>query len=348
MGLANLKQIRMRNGSMPHQYIDRETAEVKTESLYCDRLVNFIYSRIKEQNKTLFHALTSSRATGILGYLNYDLPLRQYLYSPYKLANILSVDLDECADPPNELDSPRKFFERKIKYWQNRPLPADPAVVAAPADSRMLVGSFADRSMLFIKEKFFDYQELLGPSSKDWLTEFEHGDFAIFRLTPDKYHYNHFPVSGRVVDFYQIPGSYHSCNPGAVIQMIGPFSKNKRVVTIIDTDVEGGTGIGPVAMIEVVALMIGEIVQCYSDRKYNSPQQIGPGMTVSKGQPKSLFRPGSSVDVLIFQQGRVTFSEDIVSNMHHRLAVSRFSQGFGQPLVETEVKVRSPIGKRRA
>jgi phosphatidylserine decarboxylase len=129
--------------------------------------------------------------------------------------------------------------------------------------------------------------------------------------------------------------------------MVRPYSKNKRVVTIIDTDVEGGTGIGLVAMIEVVALMIGDIVQCYSNREYNAPQQIEAGLMVSKGQPKSLFRPGSSVDVLILQEGRVTFSEDIVSNLHHRLAESRFSQGFGQPLVETEVKVRSPIGKRR-
>jgi phosphatidylserine decarboxylase len=68
---------------------------------------------------------------------------------------------------------------------------------------------------------------------------------------------------------------------------------------------------------------------------------------LAKGQPKSLFRPGSSVDVLIFQKGRVAFSEDIVSNLRHQHALSRFSQGFGKPLVETEVKVRSKIGKRR-
>jgi phosphatidylserine decarboxylase len=70
-------------------------------------------------------------------------------------------------------------------------------------------------------------------------------------------------------------------------------------------------------------------------------------MMLSKGQPKSLFRPGSSVDLLIFQKGRVTFSKDIVSNLHHQRASSRFSQGFGKPLVETEVKVRSQVGRRR-
>jgi len=332
---------------MPHQYIDRDTAEVKTEQLYFDRVINFIYSRVRERTHALFNALTSARASDLLGYLNYDLPPRRYFYNPYKLANILGVDLDECMEPPGELDTPRKFFERKIKYWINRPMPEETDAVVAPADSKMLVGSFAEQSLLFIKEKFFDYQELLGQTSKSWLAEFARGDFAVFRLTPDKYHYNHFPVSGRVEDFYQIQGCYHSCNPGAVIQTVHPYSKNKRVVTIIDTDIQGGTGVGLVAMIEVVALMIGDIVQCFSERKYDGPLEVEPGMTVSKGQPKSLFRPGSSVDVLIFQKDRVAFSEDIVSNLHHQLAESRFSRGFGKPLVETEVKVRSIIGRRR-
>ena len=348
MNLNRFNQIPETNAGIRHQYIDRETAEVRTEQLYFDGLVNFIYSRVRERNKALFSALTSARASDLLGYLNYDLPPRNYFYNPYKLANILGVDLNECLDSPGQLDTPRKFFERKIKYWLNRPMPEEADAVVAPADSKMLVGSFAEQSMLFIKEKFFDYQELLGQTSNGWLAEFAQGNFAVFRLTPEKYHYNHFPVSGCVKDFYQIQGSYHSCNPGAVIQMAQPYSKNKRVVTIIDTDIEGGTGVGLVAIIEVVALMIGDIVQCFSEQKYDGPQPIRPGIVVPKGQPKSLFRPGSSVDVLIFQEGRVAFCEDIVSNLHHQLAESRFSRGFGKPLVETEVKVRSIIGRRRS
>jgi phosphatidylserine decarboxylase len=335
------------NLSIRHQYIDRETAEVKTENLYCDRLVNIIYAQVKERNKTLFNALTSARTTAILGYLNYDLPPKGYFFSPFKLAKILAVDLGECLDPPEELNTPRKFFERKIKYLQMRPMPSNPVSVVAPADSKMLVGSLAEQSQLYIKEKIFNYHELLGPSPKDWLTAFAEGSFAIFRLTPDKYHYNHVPVSGRVADFYQISGRYHSCNPGAVVQLFHPYSKNKRVVTIIDTDVEGGTRIGLVAMIEVAALMIGDIVQCYSDQQYDCPKTIQPGMMLSRGQPKSLFRPGSSIDVVIFQRDRVEFSQDIVSNLNHPGAASRFSQGFGKALVETEVKVRSQIGRRR-
>jgi phosphatidylserine decarboxylase len=96
-------------------------------------------------------------------------------------------------------------------------------------------------------------------------------------------------------------------------------------------------------MVEVVALMIGDIVQCYSAERYNSPLRVKRGMFLAKGQPKSLYRPGSSTDVLIFQRGRVTFAEDLISNMRNITAESRFSQGFGRPLIETDIKVRSLV-----
>jgi phosphatidylserine decarboxylase len=198
-------------------------------------------------------------------------------------------------------------------------------------------------SSLFLKGKFFDYEELLGPNNQGWGQAFTHGDFAIFRLTPDRYHYNHTPVVGVVSTFYEIPGPYQSCNPGIVISTITPYSKNKRFVTIIDTDVPGGSRVGLVAMIEVVALMIGDIVQCYSEKRYDAPRPISQGIFVQRGLPKSLYRPGSSTTVLIFQNERVRFADDLVRNMFRSDVQSRFSKGFGRPLVETDVLVRSDI-----
>jgi phosphatidylserine decarboxylase len=66
-------------------------------------------------------------------------------------------------------------------------------------------------------------------------------------------------------------------------------------------------------------------------------------MFLAKGQPKSLYRPGSSTDVLIFQQGRIRFAEDLVRNMYAANVESRFSIGFGRPLIETDIKVRSLV-----
>jgi len=333
-----------------HQYIDRVGSHVCTETLLGDRMIRFFYTTARERAPAVFDALTSARMSSLLGFFHYDLPAVRPLHRVRRVMHRMGIDPADCLDPPDQFDTLRKLFERKIRYLQRRPMTDAPSAVVSPADSRMIVGSFADTSALFIKGKFFDFEELIGRHRSRWLERFYHGDFAVFRLTPEKYHYNHMPVAGRVVDIYDIPGRFHSCNPGAVISLATPFSKNKRVVTVFDTNVEGGTGIGMVAMIEVVALMIGDIVQCYSDDTgsgYDDPRPVCSGMTVRKGVPKSLYRPGSSVDVLIFEKGAIDFSPDILRNLHRMDAVSRFSMNFGRPLVETEVEVRSVIATKK-
>lgn len=328
---------------MQHQYIERDSGRVVTEQLFGDRMVRLLYHGVRENNAALFRLLTSSWSSQILGMVNFDRPV---LSKRAFLAGC-GIDLSECLDPPEQLDTPRKIFERKIRYDECRPMPSDTNTVVSPADARVLVGSFHETSLIFLKDKFFSFEELLGHDSNVWRHAFTGGDFAVFRLTPDKYHYNHVPVSGEVIDFYSIAGEYHSCNPGAVVTVATPYSKNKRVVTIIDTDVQGGTCIGLVAMIEVVALMIGDIVQAYSTEGYDDPQPIEIGMFLRKGQPKSLYRPGSSTDILIFQKGRIDFAGDILDNMSQAGVSSRFTHGFQKPLVETDIRVRSLLGRAR-
>lgn len=328
---------------MQHQYIERDSGRVVTEQLIGDRMVQLLYHGVRENNIRLFKMLTSSWSSHILSLVNFDRPVlsdRAFLES-------CGIDLSECLDPSCQLDTPRKVFERKIRYWECRPMPTEAEAVVSPADARVLVGSFRETSLVFLKEKFFSFEELLGSDQSGWHSAFSGGDFAVFRLTPDKYHYNHTPVSGEVVECYAIDGGYHSCNPTAVVAVATPYSKNKRVVTIIDTDVPDGTGVGLVAMVEVVALMIGDIVQAYSPEAYNAAQPVEKGMFLQKGQPKSLYRPGSSTDILIFQEGRIDFAGDILDNLNHRGASSRFTQGFQRPLVETDIKVRSLLGRAR-
>ena len=91
--------------------------------------------------------------------------------------------------------------------------------------------------------------------------------------------------------------------------------------------------------------MIGDIVQCYSECEYNSPSTLRHGMFLKKGQPKSLFRPGSSVDILIFEKGRIEFDSDLIENSMKSGIKTRFMNSFTRPVVETEIKVRSSIGK---
>lgn len=330
---------------MRHQYLERHSRQVRDERLFGDRMVNYIYSNLRESSPRLFAALTGARMSSLLAFVNYDSLLGARLAGGQDFVRACGVDLSECLDDPAGLDTPRKVFERRIRYWEVRPMPPTEHEVVSPSDSRLLLGSLARDSLLFLKEKFFTLPELVGEDKRRWLTAFAGGDYAIFRLTPEKYHYNHAPVSGRVVDHYAIDGHYHSCNPGAVVSLAAPYSKNKRVVTIIDSDVPGGTACGLVAMVEVVALMIGEVHQAYSREAYDDPSQVLPGMFIRRGQPKSLFRPGSSTVVLLFQPGRVAFAPDLVENQRTPGVSSRFASGLTAPLVETEVRVRMGIGR---
>ena len=328
-----------------HQYIDGNTGAIKTEDLLGDRLVKLLYSAKGEQPGRLWHLLTSARTSSLLAFLHFDLNRANRPSGVGRMAKKLGIDLDECVHPPHKFTSLRQLFERQIRYWDTRPMPRDETIALSPADARVIVGAFSPASLLSIKHKFFDYDEMLGRDQ--WRQVFKNGDFAVFRLTPDKYHYNHAPVSGVVRDIYTIDGAYHACNPTAVVAIVTPYSKNRRVVTIIDTDVEEGSRMGMVAMIEIVALMIGDIVQCYSDARYDHPVPVRPGLFIRRGSPKSLYRPGSSTDVLIFQPGRIRFKEDLLENVRRCDVNSRFSMGFGRPLVETDIRVRSALTEPR-
>ncbi|SLM32419.1 conserved hypothetical protein [Desulfamplus magnetovallimortis] len=336
--------------NITHQYIDRKTGEVKTEHLFKDHVINFIYSRLRENAHFCFNLLISGRTSSLLGYLTFDFSFSRNRKKAESFIKALNINMSECLLPQESFLSARQVFERQIKYWRYRPNELDfheslhdKNCVLSPCDSKMLVGSLKPGTPLFIKEKFFQYRELL--EKEEWLECFKNGEFAIFRLTPDEYHYNHTPVSGKIADFYEINGRYHSCNPGAVVREVTPYSKNQRVVTVINTDVENGSHVGMVAMIEVTAMMIGRVEQCYSHQYYDNPSPMHKEMFIKLGQPKSLFRPGSSTVILMFESDRIVFSPDIIHNMHRVDAKSRFSGWFGGSLVETSVRVREEIGR---
>jgi phosphatidylserine decarboxylase len=325
-----------------HHYIDRNTGAVRREQLLANGMIRAMYSPALEKAAVLTQLASSRYVSRVLGYLNYDNLLSSRATGMLRFLSNAGIQLSEFVGNLSDYDTPRKLFERQIQYWNCRPMPKERRSVVCPADARVLVGSMDKTSGLYLKQKFFSFPELLGEDSP-WRSAFAGGDYAVFRLTPEKYHYTHMPVSGRVLDFYSVDGRYHPCNPNAVVQLITPVSKNRRVVTIVDTDLPRGTKIGIVAMIEVVALMIGQIEQRYSDERYRSPRTLQPDMFVRAGAPKALFRPGSSTVVLLFQKGHIRFAPDLIQNQQRTGIQNPFSLTMGEPLTETDVAVRSPL-----
>jgi phosphatidylserine decarboxylase len=324
-----------------HQYVERATELVAEERLLGNRFIQALYSP-KLENAPLLWKLASSRyLSEVLGYLNYDNALSARMSGMLRFLRRCGIDASELVDDPAKLNTLRKVFERKIRYWECRPQPREERCVVCPADARVMLGSLRESSGLFLKGKFFDFPELLGGNGSRWARRFVDGDFAVFRLTPERYHYTHVPAAGCTADFYAVGGRYHSCNPHAAVQLLTPFSKNRRVVTIIDTDCDRGERIGYVAMIEVVALMVGQIEQRYSEERYDDPRPIERGTLLKKGAAKALFRPGSSTVVLLFQPGRISFARDLVRNQQKPGVRSHYAAKFGLPVIETDVKVRT-------
>jgi phosphatidylserine decarboxylase len=330
-----------------HEYIERETGRIRIERPFGDGILTFLYAKEREEPGLVYRLLGSSWLSSLLGWATYDLRFGQNISGMRRFVDFCGIDLSECVEGAASFRTMREIFERQIRYWDCRPMERNAPVIVSPADSRVLVGSLRRHSSLFLKDKFFDGSELFGLEHEYWSDTFRDADFLICRLTPEKYHYNHTPVAGVVCDFYETDGQYHSCNPTAVIMRATPYSKNKRTVTVINTDVSRGTGVGLVAMFEIVALMIGDVLQCYSRESYADPCPVKPGMFIEKGRPKSLFRPGSSTTVLLFQKDRVEFNGDLIRNLTRTDVVTRYSEGLGRPLVETDIKVRSTIGHRK-
>jgi phosphatidylserine decarboxylase len=323
-----------------HQYIDRATGNVLREHLLADSVIGALYSPALEKAPLLARVASSRYVSRVLGYLNYDNLLSSRATGMLRFLRESGIQVSEFVGNLSEYDTPRELFERQIRYWNCRPMPPNPRAVVSPADARAFIGSMAEASGLYLKQKFFSFPELLGEDSP-WQSSFTGGDYAVFRLTPEKYHYTHSPVSGRVLDISSVEGRYNSCNPNAAVQLLTPFSKNRRVVTILDTDCPNGSAIGRVGMIEVVALMVGQIEQRYSEHRYENPRPVEKGMFLRAGAPKALFRPGSSTVVLLVQRDRIRFAPDLIDNQHRPGVHSRFSLTLGEPLIETDVAIRS-------
>ena len=133
-----------------HQYIDRATGAVADERLMANRIIRTLYSPRLENAPLLAKLASSRKMSEVLGYLNYDNALSSRLSGMRRFLRSCGIDAHELVDDPKTLQTPRQVFERKIRYWQYRPLPRAEQCVVCPSDSRMMLGSLSDTSGLFL------------------------------------------------------------------------------------------------------------------------------------------------------------------------------------------------------
>jgi phosphatidylserine decarboxylase len=331
----------MAHSSASHQYIPLSGAGSVDESLLADRVIGFLYSSARESPSVLQRIAASRGASSLLASWEFDWPLRKPLPAIAATAERLQINLDEVYGDLRTWRTLRDLFERRIRYWETRPLAGDAQSITSPADGKALAFGFPCDALLPVKSKWIAADRLIG--SRALADSLAPLSGVIVRLTPDAYHYVHAPVSGVVQSHTLLDGALHSCNPAALVTFTNPYASNLRRVTVIDTDVYHGSRVGIVVVVNVAAMMIGRIDDAYSANRYDDVQPLEPGTFLKRGQPMALFRPGSSTSIVLWQQSRAALEPALVRNTCRTDVHSRFSDWLLSPWVESAVRVRSAL-----
>lgn len=284
--------------------VDRATGKIFEEVILGEKWIRWAYQDAGSSllERVLFRSSLVSRLFGAW----FDSPL-----SRGKIASVideLSIDMKEARDPVENFSCFNDFFVRHLKP-EARPFDEDPRQIISPADGRVLVFPKLDEDVFVpVKGHPMSIRTMLPGLYERFLG----GALAIMRLCPADYHRYHFPTAGRIVESHDIPGALHSVNPIALGAGPDVFGANKRSLTLIETETAG-----TMCFVEVGAFGVGSIVNTTT------------AGTVTKMQEKGYFKFGGSTVVVVFEPGKIRFSDDLIANSAKGL--------------ETLVKVGQPL-----
>ena len=240
------------------------------------------------------------------------------------------LDMSEVLLPTSEFRSFNEFFYRALKPGA-RPCsaPDDPRVIVSPADCRSVVFNTLDAAQsIWVKGREFTVQRLLGDAYPDDAKRYVGGSLGIFRLAPQDYHRFHIPVDGVMGEPRTIEGEYYTVNPMAIRSALDVYGENVRVLVPIDSVAHGR-----VMVVCVGAMMVGSTV---ITRK--------AGDHVKRAEELGYFKFGGSTIVLLFEEGKMKFDDDLVDNSSGALeTLVRPPPPFSAPSVSRRFRAR-PTG----
>ena len=275
----------------PVVYFHRQRREMAEEKIPGEFWLRWLYSS-SISGRIALHVLAKRALLSWWYGRQMEKPRSVHKVLPFIVEH--DLDVDEFAKQAMTYHTFNEFFYRKLKDGA-RPIDADPAGVALPADGRHLVfPNVDDADGFYVKGDRFDLAELIGGELV--AKQFAGGAMLISRLAPVDYHRFHFPCACTPGRAQEIGGALYSVNPIALRRNVRYLVQNKRMLTLLDTE-----RFGTVATIEVGATMVGSIRQTYL-----------AGTKVAKGDEKGMFKFGGSCVITVFQKGRIAFDADLI------------------------------------
>ncbi|MCL2109770.1 MAG: phosphatidylserine decarboxylase [Oscillospiraceae bacterium] len=249
------------------------------ENICAEGLLRFIYEN-PVGGASLSHLIKRKSLSRLYGhYCNTG-------FSARKIPQFIrryNIDMRGCKW---DYDSFTDFFTREKSGIA---FPAEHRVLGSPCEGLATV--FADLNSDFViaaKGSYFTLRELFG--SEKLAAAYNGGTMLKIRLAPANYHRMHFFDDGKIITSKLINGDLHSVNPIAVKQIARLYCQNKRALILYKT-----RNFGSVAIVEVGATFVGSIAHCFKN-----------GDKVRRGQCGSYFKPGGSLILVFFQEGRFT------------------------------------------
>ncbi|HEY0715036.1 MAG TPA: archaetidylserine decarboxylase, partial [Polyangia bacterium] len=206
------------------------------------------------------------------------------------------IAIEEAEKPLAAYGSLQEFFTRRLRA-DARPLPPDPDVVVSSADGRVVeTGTIQAGQLVDAKGVGFSLSTLLADERA--ARKLEGGAYAITYLSPRDYHRVHSPVGGTLVAWHHVPGQLFPVNERSVAREPMLFSKNERLVTIL----EGAAGLAAVVM--VAAVGVGHMTASYDPDVATHDDRFSDGIvrsrhfhepiTLKRGDEVGVFNLGST------------------------------------------------------
>ena len=192
----------------------------------------------------------------------------------------------------------------------------------SPSDSRTLLFDSEKKSRFWIKGKHYTISNMMQLQTNILKKYYTNSYTIISRLAPVDYHRFHSPISGKLVYYKIIHGSYLSVDPSIVRSSKNVFSKNTRVLYYISTKYYG-----VICMVIVGAVCIGSII--VHKKKKNS--------IIQKGDELGYFQFGGSTIVTIIPK-LYTIEIDKAIQKHSSKKIETYVE-VGDHLLYTKPKI---------
>lgn len=298
------------------RYIDRSTYKECTEKVYGRALIEALYGNSLLSRFLSFFFLPLFSHVNFLSTL-YGM-FQKSTMSKFKIAPFIrefNIDTSAFLDPPSSFHSFNDFFVRKLNPAA-RPIAQEKDIAVLPADGRYLVyENIQTIDGFLIKGEKFDLNTLLHNSSL--AQNYTSGSMVIARLAPVDYHRFHFPTNCLPEKPELVNGPLYSVNPIALQKNIHILSRNKRMITPLQTK-----HFGKILYIEIGATNVGSIIQTFAH-----------GEPYGKGDEKGYFSFGGSCIVLLFEPGKIQFSQDLLDASYRKMeTLAHFGQPMGRAL----------------